>query len=325
MQAEHEADRQLPVGQEIFLDHVGHFVRDPQLASAALARAGFAPTAISVQVNPDSARQRAGAGTGPLAGGAPQPTGTGNVTAMFARGYVEALFKTADTPLGREFDAALAEYSGLHLAAFSVADAGAAHGRLAAGGFRMRPVVHFQRPVTTATGTGTAAFTVTRVERGEMAEGRVQILTHHTPDSVWQARWLDHQNGALGLLDLVVVVADLDDAAGRFARFTGRAAVPTPAGRAFRLDRGQVNLVTPAAWSATMPDVAIARLPFMAAYAVQVRALDRVAALLEQAGLQPRRSEGAVAAAFPVDLGVGAWFFVEQPDALPWRRQALSH
>ena len=59
-------------------------------AGAALQRAGFAPTPVSVQVAPD--------------GG---PTGTGNVCAMMTRGYMEVLFKTADTPLGREFDAAL--------------------------------------------------------------------------------------------------------------------------------------------------------------------------------------------------------------------------
>src|SRR5438552_1709352 len=84
--------RRLPVGEEIFLDHVGHFVREPQSASRALMRAGFAPTPVSVQVNPDRN------------GGAPRLTGTGNVTAMFSRGYVEALFKTADTPLGRQLD-----------------------------------------------------------------------------------------------------------------------------------------------------------------------------------------------------------------------------
>src|ERR1700716_996942 len=92
--AKSEADRQLPIADEIFLDHVGHFVRDPEAASHALARAGFAPTPTSIQINP-----------GP-AGGAPQPTGTGNVTAMLARGYVEVLFKAADTALGRELDAA---------------------------------------------------------------------------------------------------------------------------------------------------------------------------------------------------------------------------
>src|SRR5690606_6387768 len=119
--------RQLPQGSEIFLDHVGHFVADPTSAGAALARAGFAPTPVSVQSNPD--------GT---------PTGTGNVTAMLSRGYVEILFKTADTPLAQEFDAAMADYSGVHLAAFAIADAEATHRRLGEAGFPMRPLVQFQ-------------------------------------------------------------------------------------------------------------------------------------------------------------------------------------
>src|SRR3981081_4170899 len=124
--AKSEADRQLPIADEIFLDHVGHFVRDPEAASHALARAGFAPTPASVQVNPDPA------------GGAPPPAGTGNVTAMLARGYIEVLFKAADTTLGRELDEAMERFSGIHLAAFAVADAAKAHRRLAGSGFRMR-------------------------------------------------------------------------------------------------------------------------------------------------------------------------------------------
>src|SRR5262252_10797046 len=97
-----DVDRQLPRAGEIFLDHLAHFVPDAEAASRALARAGFAPTPVSVQVNPDPD------------GGAPQLTGTGNVTAMFARGYIEVLFKTAETPLTREFDAGLARYPGVH-------------------------------------------------------------------------------------------------------------------------------------------------------------------------------------------------------------------
>ncbi len=113
-----EADRQLPLPGEIFLDHVGHFVRDADAARRALARAGFTPTPLSVHVDPAPAA------------GAPRPTGTGNVTAMLARGYIEVLFKTADTALGRELEAGLARYRGVHLAAFAVADAAAAHRRL---------------------------------------------------------------------------------------------------------------------------------------------------------------------------------------------------
>src|SRR5262249_23875210 len=163
-----EVDRQLPVGDEIFLDHIAHFVPDREAARAALARAGFAPTPVSIQVNPDPA------------GGPPRPAGTGNVTAMFARGYIEILFKTADTPVGREFDAALARHPGLHLAAFAVADAAAAHRRLDEAGFGMQPLVAMQRPVDTAQGPDIAAFTIARLVPGQMPEGRIQMLTHRT-------------------------------------------------------------------------------------------------------------------------------------------------
>jgi hypothetical protein len=293
--AMNENDRQLPRDREIFLDHVGHFVRDPQAAGAALARAGFAPTPVSVQVAPDG-----------------EPTGTGNVCAMFTRGYVEVLFKTADTALGREFEAALQRHSGIQLAAFAVADAGAAHGRLAAGGFRMRPLASFQRPVGTEDGTATAAFTVTRVEPGEMAEGRIQILTHHTEQAVWQPRWLGHPNGALGLASLTIAVADVDEAAARFARFTERDAAATRRGRSVALDRGRIELVTRDAFAAALPEVAIPSLPFMGAYGVTVTSLGAVESTLHQGGIASRRAGDVLIAAFPHELGQGAWLFSEK-------------
>lgn len=304
-----EVDRQLPSGEEIFLDHVGHFVREPQAASRALEGAGFAPAPVSIQVNPDPA------------GGAPRPTGTGNVTAMFSRGYIEILFKTANTPIGNELDAALARYSGVHLAAFCVADAAAAHRRLEASGFRVRPLVFFERPVTTEAGAGTAAFTVARVERDEMAEGRIQILTHRTEDMVWQKRWLNHPNGVTGLLDIVIAVADVDEAAGRFARFTNRAAAPGAMGCSICLDRGRIELLKSGALVDLLPDIAIPRLPFIAGYALRTASLDRLMAALRQGGINARRNGDVVVASFPAALGIGVWWFVENPAALPWRRQ----
>src|SRR6266851_843507 len=246
-----EADRQLPLAGEIFLDHVGHFVRDPDAASRALARVGFAPTPASVQINPDPA------------GGAPRLTGTGNVTAMLSRGYIEVLFKTADTPLGHELDAAMARYPGVHLAAFVVDNAADGHRRVADEGFRVPPLVDMRRPVDTGAGTGTGAFPVARLEPGEMPEGRIQILTHRTERMVWQPRWLSHPNGALGLSHVVIAVADVDEAARRFARFTGRDAVPHPHGRTIELDRGRVDLVAAEAFARMLPEVAIPSLPFI--------------------------------------------------------------
>ena len=291
------ADRQLPLAGEIFLDHVGHFVRDPQVAAQALARAGFAPAPLSVQVNPDPA------------GGPPQLTGTGNVTAMFTRGYLEVLFKTADTPLGRQLDAGLARYPGIHLAAFAIADAHIEHARLAAAGFRTQPVVSMQRPVDTGGPPGTARFTLARVEPGEMPEGRIQMLVHHTEDMVWQPRWLDHPNGAVGLTGLTIAVADLDEAAARFARFTGRAATRTAYGQSIELDRGRLDLVTADAFAALLPQCSIPSLPFAGLCEIKVRSLATLESLLGNAGLAARRSGDTLIVPFPAELGIGAWRF----------------
>lgn len=297
--AESEVDRQLPGGDEIFLDHVGHFVPDPDAASHALARVGFATAPVSIQVNPDPA------------GGTPQLTGTGNVTAMFARGYIEVLFKTADTPLGRQLDAGLSRYGGVHLAAFSVADAATAHARLAASGFRTQPLVQMQRPVDTGDGPGTAAFTLARVEAGEMPEGRIQILTHRTEHTVWQPRWLSHPNGAVGLTNLMIAVADVDEAAQRFARFTGRKAAPSESGQTVTLDRGHVELITADAFAQMLPEVPIPSLPFSGAYGIRVKSLTAVEAMLRQGGLTTRRGEQKLVAIFPEEIGQGAWLFSE--------------
>lgn len=291
-------DRQLPILDEIFLDHVGHFVRDPQAASRALARAGFAPTPVSVQVVPDPE-------------GAPRPTGTGNVTAMFSRGYIEVLFKTADTALGRELEAALARHAGVHLAAFAVADAAAAHRRLASAGFRMQPLVHMQRPVETAGAPGIAAFTLARLEAGQMPEGRIQILTHHTEAMVWQSRWLSHPNGAVALTDVIIAVHDLEDAVRRFARFTDRKAIPSPSGVTIELERGRVQLVSAQAFARKLPDVPIPSLPFVGAYGITVASVAVTCDMLERNGLRTRRSDDGLVVIFPEELGCGAWLFAE--------------
>jgi hypothetical protein len=305
--APREIDRRLPAGDEIFLDHVGHFVRDAEAARRALAHCGFAPTPISIQVTSDPA-------------GSMRPTGTGNVTVMLSGGYAEILFKTSDTALSRELDAALDRHAGLHLAAFAVADAERAHRRLAENGFRVRDLVRMQRPVETETGTGNAAFTIARVEAEAMPEGRIQMLTHHTEQTVWQERWLSHANSATGLIDVVIAVGDVAEAASRFACFTGRPATPKPGGVLLRLDRGGVYLVDHHRASEKLPEVAMANLPFMIGYALRVKSLAAAEAAVDHADLEWRAIEDGIVATFPAELGEGAWFFVEDPEALPWRR-----
>jgi hypothetical protein len=299
-----DAERQLPLPGEMFLDHVAHFVHDRDESGKALARAGFAPAPISIQTD------------------AGKLTGTGNVTAMMPRGYIEVLFKTADTALGQEFDRAIAQFSGVHLIAFSVADARQESARLKAAGFRTSPIVELRRPVSTATGEAEAAFTVARVQEGEMAEGRIQLLTHHTEDAVWQRRWLTHPNGAKALLDTLVAVPDLAEAAARYARFTGRNANASRLGRTIPLNRGAVQLTDAATFSRLVPGLPIPSLPFIGAYAMRTDSLITTANLLRANGNSFEQRDRMLFMLFPKQLGTGAWIFVEQPNDLPWRTGA---
>lgn len=286
------ADRQLPIGEEIFLDHVGVFVRDQTRAGEALARMGFLATPVSVQVNPDPA------------GGPPKLTGTGNVCAMLERGYLELLFKTADTPLGQELDAGIARYQGMHLAAFAVNDAQAWHGRLAGNGFAMQPVIDMQRPVETAQGQDIAAFSVVRLLPGQMAEGRIQMLRHRTERAVWQPRWLAHPNTAVALLGLTIAVADVEEAARRYERFLSRPPVRADGAARFVLDRGVLDLVPPAVFAGSVPS-----LPFMACVRLGVRDLKVAAACLSRGGIQHQSAAGCLTVPLPVDIGTGTWQF----------------
>src|SRR5579863_2483904 len=175
---------QLPQRGEIFLDHITHFVPDIEAAAAALEECGFRLTPFTAQAN--------------RAGGDTVPAGTGNRCAMLSAGYVEILAKTSDTPLARQLDERLLRHVGLHLAAFSTADAAAERERLAAEGFQVQPLVDMRRPVDNEE----ARFSIARIADGAMPEGRVQFLTHHTPQLVWREGCLEHPNAAQALLGL---------------------------------------------------------------------------------------------------------------------------
>ncbi len=191
------------------VDHVAHFVPHIDAASAALEQLGFTLTPFSAQ----SHRPEPG---GPLV-----PAGSGNRCVMFGQGYLEFLTPTGDTPVATQLRAAIQRYVGAHLIAFGTSAPEADHARIDKAGFNPLPAVALQRQIGTETGEGTARFTVVRVPPGAMAEGRIQFCQHHTPELVWQPRWTTHPNRAAGLAGVILHVADAQEAAQRYARYTG--------------------------------------------------------------------------------------------------------
>lgn len=297
-------DRQTPAGGEVYLDHVGWFVADMDRAGAAFERLGFALTPFVAQRNADPA------------GGPPAPAGTGNRCAMLRRGYLEVLaaVEGLDTPLVRQHNAAIARYVGVHLLAFTVADAPAAHARLAAAGFAPQDPVHLRRPIETETGgAGEVAFTVIRVPPGAMAEGRVQILTQETPDLVWQDRLLARDNHIAALAGVLVCVADVDEAAARYARFLGRPTIGGGEYATIALDRGRLGFASPARCRALLPGVNFVDPPVIAAVALRTDDLAATRLFLRARGI-PIAFEGAGRICVDPGAAMGAALLIHGPD-----------
>jgi hypothetical protein len=280
---------QLPEPGALFLDHLAHFVPAIDSAVEALERCGFQLTPFTLQTN--------------RADGKPVLAGTGNRCAMFRRGYVEILAATGDTPLARQLNERLARHVGLHLAAFSSADAAAEHRRLAVEGFPVLPLVDMRRPVATEDGEQDARFTIARIAPGPMPEGRMQFLTHHTEHLVWPEPYLDHPNGAQALTAAWVAAADPAEPATRFARFTGRPARRDGVIMTIALERGVLRFATPEFLAREFGISLGPPLPYLAASEIEVASLDRLHCHLDIAGLAYTLIASGTAVPLPSSVG----------------------
>jgi hypothetical protein len=227
---------QAPPTGEINLDHIAHFVPDPEACRQALTGLGFSPTPFSLQQH----RMAPGMQL--------TPAGTGNHCVMLREGYLEFLAPMAATPVAEQLRTAMRRYVGVHSIVFGTAQAGAEFERLRALDFDPLDPIALQRPIDTRRGDGLARFSVVRVPPGTMAEGRMQFCQHHTQDLVWQPRWLKHPNRAVALRGVSVCVANMSEAVRRYERFMGRSAVASNEGT-WRIEthRGWVELAERAA------------------------------------------------------------------------------
>lgn len=306
------AFRQLPQKGEIFLDHLGHFVPDMDAAHRDLARLGFLQTPYTLHR------------TTPAEGQAPTPSGTANHCCMLREGYLEVLcVSDASTPTGARTQRQVDRYTGVHIVALSTDDALTRSARLAEQGFEPQPPVNLRRPVPTEDGgEGMAAFTVCRTPESTMPEGRVQYLTHLTEDLVWQPRWLDHDNGLIGLRDVVIVPTDRDEAVARYARFLDREpAGIRPGVSRIALDRGGVILATVEAITEMVPGLAVPTSPYIGLYGLLSEDLAATRVFLEGRGFAPRHAgDGLLALTLPSSLG-GTWLLAEDEAAFPWSQR----
>ena len=158
-----------------------------------------------------------------------------------------------------------------------------------------------------------------------MAEGRIQMLTHHTEDAVWQPRWLAHPNGARGLASLV-------DRQWPMSVRRRRATRASCIGRRSRRGQGRRCSSTAAGsiWSRARRSrrrcrrSRSRRCRSSAAYGVTVTSLDAVEATLRSGGLPSRRAGDIAGRAVPGGAWAsGAWLFSEDSQARMFQLKLL--
>lgn len=302
------SDRQLPRGGEIFLDHVGYFAADLEVAGAGLGRLGFSVTPVNVQYNSD-------------ADGRLTPTGTSNRLVKLRRGFIEVLAATGATPLAGQLQQALARHSGFHVIALTHADMAAQRARLTAAGFAMQPVIEMRRLVEGPEGEREMAYSILRTEPGVMAEGRVQMLTNHTPELLWTPGSTEHDNGADALTDLLLCVADPAEAAARFGRFTAQGAARSGDMLALDLDRGRLLFAGPESAAAALPGFDPPELPYVAGLALAAD-LEATRRVLDAAGVGPAHENESLILLAPADA-LGAYLLFHAAEvSRPWEALA---
>jgi hypothetical protein len=127
--------QQTPNPGQIFLDHVGWFVPDMDVAARAFEKLGFTLTPFSVHGDRDPV-------TGDL-----KPLGTANRLVMLEEGYLEilTLHGGVTNPSVERMKTSMARHVGVHLIAMTVADGLAEAKRLEKEGFALNPTINLRR------------------------------------------------------------------------------------------------------------------------------------------------------------------------------------
>lgn len=280
------------------LDHVAVVNRELAGLEEAYSRMGFQLTPVSRH-------------SGSLTPGGPvEPMGSGNRCAMFREGYLELLAVVDPTYNYERIDVMLAKHRGMHIMAFGCDDSPAAQQHLNAAGFNVTAPSLLERMAETSQGRQLVKFRNLRLPLDEMPEGNIIVIKHETPDLLWEPHLLEHANGLVGLREVILCVADLDEAAGRYGRLFGMDAQRQGERAVFDLPRGRYVVVSEAELPRSVPGASAPTLPFPAAFACSVENLDAVAALFTDNDVPHERHDGRLVV--PAEFGRGATVMFEQ-------------
>jgi len=272
------------------LHHVGHIVQDMRQAMERYRRLGFTvpPPAYPVLSS--------------TTGGPAEAFGVANIHVYFPRNFVELVAVIGDGDTGRmpgearpiplqvphdkvpglvaairataaNIASFLQRFEGVHIMIADTSDINSVAARLTAGGVSHGGVHAIQRPIETSTGIRMVPARYLEISDpnlppGRVPEGRIGFAENAPVEALENQQDTEHPNGATGLVECVLCVADsaLPELERRYGTYFGQARD----GQAGHFDRANVKVVAASSLADLLPGERPVALPAFVAYAVSV-------------------------------------------------------
>ena len=207
------------------------------------------------------------------------------------RGIENPRREIADSPLG---------INGL---VFKTDDADATHAHLDGLGLAGDAPMSFTRPVALGDAEHTARFRTVKVRPGAFPAGRVYFCEHGTPELVWRQEWSTHANGATAIREFVVVAAEPEAEAARYAEVAGATGVAGGAAeQVIGLSGARLSVLSPARYGERYGALALAlggRSSIFGAVTLSTNDLAAAANAVAGSGLPSRTEGGRVVVGVP--------------------------
>lgn len=256
------------------LDHVLIGVRDLEAARRAYRALGFVCTPRGRHIG----------------------WGTANYCIMFAHDYIELLGIVDASRFTNNLDVFLARREGLMGVAFATRDAEASRAAFLARGVAAEPPRALARDFELPEGTVQPRFRLVHIDAEATPALPAFVCEHLTPEFMRRPEWLDHPNGARGILAVTTVVEDPPALAPAYARAFGAGAVTlTDAVLTLHLGGVAFTFANADDFDLLFDGVgadAPAPAPYIAALTLAVDDIARAAAVLDRAGIAAEAASG---------------------------------
>lgn len=284
------------------IHHVGHVVKDMGVALELYRKLGFV---CLIPAYPMMAEKE---------GEEPKPLGMANTHISFLHNFIEIASVVKDEGqipgnanlvpiqvppavlprvlenIKRTIDnvsRCLARYEGTHILCFYTPDVEATADRFVKCNIGHSGVNAVQRPIETTAGVQVIPIKVLEIDGEDVPEGRLAIADI-PPLEILQAQvHLDHPNGAIELVEVILCVADqeIDNFIARYQRYLGRNARGDGVMRFIDLEGARITIV-PESWLANiLPGEVAPALPGFVGYVVKVRNISATRKYVEGNGL----------------------------------------